>query len=219
MDAADAEAYARTRGCPIAEFDRVCGNIRGFTRTADRKCVLGLNLIVTRENSSSVRAFLGMAKDLGTDHVKVSAAVVSTRPEENAEYMTPIYEQVRRQIAQGAEELTDETFTIVDKFHMPDSDRESFERQYTWCPMSRFLTVIAADQHVYTCQDKAYTTAGLLGSIRDRSFKELWFSDDLRRRFRDLNPSADCRHHCVSHAKNLMLLDYFEADQEHLDFV
>jgi hypothetical protein len=72
---------------------------------------------------------------------------------------------------------------------------------------------------VYTCQDKAYTNSGLLGSIRERSFAEFWAGDDLRQALLRLNPSCDCRHHCVAHAKNLMLLDYLQADRDHLDFV
>jgi hypothetical protein len=85
--------------------------------------------------------------------------------------------------------------------------------------MTHCLTVIGADLNVYTCQDKAYTTGGLLGSIKGRSFRDLWLGDELRQRLRALDPAKDCRHHCVAHGKNLMLLDYLSADEEHLDFV
>jgi len=219
MDAADAELYAATRDCPPSEFDRVCDNIRDFAKTPGRTCTLGLNFIVTRENSRRVPAFLRMAKELGVDHVKVSAVVVSTQPDENAAYVAPFFDAVKKQLAECVAELAGGAFSVVDKFHMPEASPESFRREYTECPMSQWLTVIAADQNVYTCQDKAYTSGGLLGSIRDRTFRDLWFSDELRGRLRELNPALECRHHCVAHGKNLMLHDYFEADQEHLDFV
>jgi len=121
--------------------------------------------------------------------------------------------------AMGGHEGRHHGFAIIDKVHLPDSGAESMERNYTWCPMAQCLTVIAADQNVYACQDKAYTTGGWLGSIRDTSFAALWAGPDLHKRLRTLNPSTDCRHHCVAHGKNLSLLDYFEVDQEHLDFV
>ena len=219
MDAADRDTYAGTRGVAPDEFDRVCDNIRAFTSARDRRCVLGINLIVTRENNGDVLGFLGMARELGADHVKVSNAIVSTRPDENAEYMSVFYESVKQQVAKGAAELSGDTFAIVDKVHLPLAGAESLEREYTWCPMIQCLTVIAADQNVYTCQDKAYTTGGLLGSIRETRFAALWAGTGLRERLRTLDPSTECRHHCVAHAKNLSLLDYFEADQEHLDFV
>ncbi len=219
MDAADRDTYARTRRVAPEEFDRVCENVRRFAADGGRRCVVGLNLIVTADNHAQVGDFLRMAKRLGADHVKVSAAVVSTDAAENAAYVRPWYDAVKRQVAEGAAALADERFAVIDKVHLPDAEAEQFERRYTWCPFARCLTVIAADLNVYTCQDKAYTRAGLLGSIRERRFAEFWGSDEMRRRLAALDPSTHCRHHCVAHAKNLMLLDYLEADQEHLDFV
>ena len=151
--------------------------------------------------------------------VLLSAAVVGTQPAENAEYIRGFLDTVKAQIAEARSLLADETFAIIDKVHLPAAGEETYERGYTRCPMAECLTVIAADQCVYTCQDKAYTTSGLLGSIKDQSFAALWASDELARRLRALDPSRQCRHHCVAHAKNLSLLEYFEADEEHLDFV
>ena len=219
MDAADRETYAKNRGVALEEFDRVCENIRNFADVEGRKCVLGLNLIVTKDNSADVLDFFRMAKELGADHVKASGAVVSTKRRENAEYIKPFYQSVKDQIAEGIRTFGDDSFAIIDKFHLPDSTEEGFERQYKWCPFAQYLTVIAADENVYTCQDKAYTSSGLLGSIKNKSFAKLWFSDELKQKLLTLNPGKECRHHCVAHGKNVMLLDYFEADQEHLDFV
>ncbi len=219
MDAADPALYARSRRVSEREFARVCDNLAAFAAIPGRTCTLGINLIVTRDNATQVLGFLELAKSLRADHVKVSAAVVATTPRENDEYLAPIYDTVKSQIAHGMAKLADDHFDVIDKFHLAGSDAEGFERSYDWCPFAQCLTVIAADQNVYTCQDKAYTSAGLLGSIRGRSFREFWGSDEHRRRLAELHPSQHCRHHCVAHGKNLMLLDYFSADQEHLDFV
>jgi MoaA/NifB/PqqE/SkfB family radical SAM enzyme len=219
MDAADRDLYAKQRDCPPSEFDRVCANIRDFAGIEGRRAVLGINLIVTRENRRDVFAFLKMAKGLVVDHVKISAAVVSTRPAGNAAYLSPFFKAVKAQIARGSATLADRRFAVIDRFHRPDEAGGAFQQPYARCPFAQCLTVIAADQNVYTCQDKAYTTRGLLGSIRRTSFRKLWFGEALQRRLRRLNPATDCRHHCVARGKNLMLLDYLEADQEHVDFV
>ena len=219
MDAADPDLYASNRGVDPGEFERVCNNVRAFAMTPGRTCILGLNLIVNQENSGEVLAFLRMARELGADHVKVSEAVVSTDPEENEACMRPFFDTAKRQIAEGIATLQDGGFAIIDKLLLPSSEQEAFDKGYGRCPMAQCLTVIAADQNVYLCQDKAYTTAGLVGSIRDRSFAELWSSPETARKLRELDPRRDCRHHCVSHGKNLKLIDFFEADQEHLDFV
>jgi len=219
MDAANGRDYARCRGVSEKEFDKVCGNIGDFIQNRQSECVLGVNFIVTEDNHQATLAFLELMKKLGADHVKVSGAVVSTSVGENAAYLAPLFDSVKAQIAEGASRLADARFAVIDRFHMPDSQQEAFERTYKRCPFAQCLTVIAADLNVYTCQDKAYTTSGLLGSIRDRSFRDLWFSDELRQKLLALDPSRQCRHHCVAHGKNLALLDYIEADQDHLDFV
>jgi len=219
IDAAGREGYAKSRGVSPAEFDKVCANINGFARTPGRRCVLGLNLIVTRDNSPDILDFLRLSKDLGVDHVKVSGVVVSTEPSANDAYHAPIYPAVRRQLDQALATLPDGNFTIVDLLHEPTSTEAMYQKAYHWCPMSRFLVVVAADQQVYTCQDKAYTASGQLGSIRDVSFREMWASPATAARLQRLDPSRDCGHHCVAHTKNLMLLEYFGSDPGHLEFV
>jgi len=87
------------------------------------------------------------------------------------------------------------------------------------CPYLQFLTVIGADCMVYTCQDKAFTKSGTLGSIKDRSFKDFWFSAENKKRLFELDPSKECTHHCVSHGKNLAIMDLLSIDPDHGTFV
>ena len=72
---------------------------------------------------------------------------------------------------------------------------------------------------VYTCQDKAYTQSGMLGSIKEMSFKKFWFSEENRKNIYNLDPSKDCRHHCVSHQKNLAIVENLNVDLGHEVFV
>ena len=58
---------------------------------------------------------------------------------------------------------------------------------------------------------------GQIGSIESRGFKDLWFS--AKEDFFRVNPSLHCKHHCVANAKNRLILDYLEADEDHLAFV
>ncbi|MBM3511125.1 MAG: hypothetical protein FJX61_13475 [Alphaproteobacteria bacterium] len=72
---------------------------------------------------------------------------------------------------------------------------------------------------VFTCQDKAYTAPGALGSRKGRRFREFWFSAENRNRLAMLNPARDCRHHCVAAAKNRALDDNLSLDLDHTAFV
>ena len=219
IDADNGSDYAKSRGVSEKEFGRVCHNIRSFAAMSPRTCTIGANFIVTRQNAARVMDFLQMAKELGFEQVKLSMVVVGTSPEANERYMSPIYQSVKDQIQKAQTILADHRFAITDKVHLPDATEESFTRNHTRCPFIQCLTVIGADQNVYVCQDKAYTTAGLLGSIRDRSFSDLWFDEDTKQRLQSLNPSRECLHHCVAQAKNTLLLDYLDADCGHLEFV
>ena len=219
MDAADGETYAAIREVGPKELDKVCANIGEFARIKSEGCELGINFIVTRENHTGLPAFLERMKGLGVDHVKISEAIVSTDPEENRLYTAPILSAVKARIAEATTALQDEGFAIIDKVHDFTQAANKYTKEYAVCPVIQCITVIAADMNVYACHDKAYTRSGLLGSIRDRSFRDLWFSDDLQERLRALDPSGECDHHCADHTKNLMLLEYLGADPLHLDFV
>jgi sulfatase maturation enzyme AslB (radical SAM superfamily) len=214
IDAADRAAYAQSRHVPESFFDQVLGNVEAFV-AASRGCSVGFSYIVNRDNAASIVDFCKLAACAGARHVKLSACVVSNDAAENNRYHEPIAAIVREQI-DAARGLQTAGFEILDHYHaLP----ERFVRPYTACPMLEYLTVIGADCAVYTCQDKAYTESGLLGSIAERTFRDFWFSPENAARIRGWNAAENCRHHCVSHAKNLLLTEFRALDPEHAVFV
>ncbi|MBK4722877.1 radical SAM protein [Azospirillum sp. YIM DDC1] len=214
IDAWDDASYTASRGAPAGAFTKLTGNIRAFTARGT-SCVLGVSLIVGEANHTHITEVCALLKDAGVNHVKISGAVVSNDVCENNLYHRRIAGEVGRQIAR-AEELNDDRFTIVNHYHELE---ERFEKDYRSCPFLQFLTVIGADCRVYTCQDKAYTDSGLLGSIAGRSFKEFWYSGENHARLYGLDPSQSCRHHCVAHQKNLVLTEFLTTDSDHARFV
>lgn len=219
IDAADAATYAAIRGVKVTEFDRVCNNLRNFSTIPGRTCVLGMNFIVTKENCRGIYQFMALARELGVDNVKLSGAVVSTLPEENAAYHAAIFPVAKGQIDRAITELTTESFAIIDKLYRPESESTIYDKDFHWCPMINFMAIVAADQQVYFCHDKAYTRNGCLGSLVDTDFRSLWFSPAAAARRKSLDPSRECRHHCADILKIGMLLDYYQSDPEHLEFV
>jgi len=214
LDAWDDASYAKARGVPEGAFSRLLTNMRDFAALGS-KCVLGTSLIVGHANHDRIYDICSMLKDIGIDHVKVAAAVVANDGAENNAYHRKIIDTVSAQI-ERARGLDDAKFHVVNHYHETD---ERFEKDYHTCPFLQFLTVIGADQCVYTCQDKAYTEGGRLGSIKERSFKDFWFSDDNLARVYGLDPAVDCRHHCVAHRKNLAIAEYLRLDDDHRHFV
>jgi sulfatase maturation enzyme AslB (radical SAM superfamily) len=188
--------------------------MRAFVNLGTR-CVLGISFIVTHDNHQHILQACRLFKELGVNHVKFSGVVIANEGSANNDYHRSIMQETSAQIA-AAQALNDAHFTVIDHYHELE---DRFDKSYTQCPFLQFLTVIGADAAVYTCQDKAYTDSGLLGSIRDRSFKEFWFSEENRQNLFQFNPMLQCRHHCVSHSKNLAILDVLSIDPEHGCFV
>lgn len=213
-DAWDDESFAKSRGIREGGFSDLLRNLRGFASRGS-KCVLGVSFIVNEANCNHLYDVCALLKDAGVNHVKFSGVVVSNSGAENNAYHAHIRDTVTQQI-ERAQSLTDEHFAVINHYHDLD---DRFQKSYTQCPYLMFLTVIGADCKVYTCQDKAFTASGTLGSIRDRRFSDFWFSEENRQRIFGLDPSKECMHHCVSHSKNLAIMDVLSIDPDHGTFV
>lgn len=216
IDSTDGPTLEKSRGVKPDEFDRIIQNIRSFSKMKHPDCELGINFIITRDNAGDVYRFIGLMKDSGADHVKISECIVSTNGDENKRYHSGHFDAVMAAIHRAEDTLADSSFHVINKFH--DFD-DKFEKKYRSCPFIHFLNVIAADQHVYSCQDKAYTDSGILGSLENMSLAELWASEGYRQKLAAINPSRHCDHHCVAHGKNMTLHDYLSTDKRHLEFV
>jgi len=152
---------------------------------------------------------------VGVNSVKVAPCIVSNSGRENNKYHKPIFNKVKEQVSRALDNLVSEEFEIFDAYH---GQLESFKKEYTWCPYLQILPVIGADQNVYPCHDKAYNLEeGLIGSIKNQRFKDFWFQD--KHKFFKINPSIHCNHHCEANAKNKIILEYLNADVEHVCFV
>jgi len=214
IDGWDGPSYAKYRGCREDEFDKVLTNMKNFKKFGG-KCFLGISLIVDKDNQAHVYELIKKLRDIGVDSVKVSACIVSNEGKDTNIYHVPFFEDVKAQIQKIEQESKEMKFEIFDAYHEID---EKFTKDYTWCPYLQVLPVIGADLNIYPCQDKAYNLEeGLIGSIKNQRFKDFWFSD--KKKFAKVNPSIHCNHHCVANIKNKFILDYLNADQDHLGFV
>lgn len=214
IDGWDEESYSFYRKVPEGEFTRVMENMKNFKKLGG-SCYLGVVLIVDKHNSGHIYDFIGRLKDLGINSVKASPCIVGNSAEENNRYHQPIFDAVKEEISKSKKDFADAGFEIFDNYHTLN---EKFRKDYKWCPYLQIVPVIGADLNVYSCHDKAYNLDdGLLGSIKNQSFKEFWFSD--KSKFFKIDPSLHCAHQCVVNFNNKLILDYLETDARHLEFV
>lgn len=212
MDGWDDESYVKYRKVKSGEYTKIMNNINNFKKL-NGKCILGISIIVDKNNAGHLYGMVSNLGKAGVDSIKISPCIISNNGNENNEYHNSIFSIVKEQINKAKTNYPN--LEIFDSYH---NQLKSFEKNYSWCPYLQILPVIGADLNIYPCQDKAYNLEeGLIGTIKDKRFKDFWFND--KSKFFKINPSAVCNHHCVADGKNRLLFEYLDADKEHLEFV
>jgi MoaA/NifB/PqqE/SkfB family radical SAM enzyme len=212
LDGWDGPSYAKARHVKETEFDKVLRNMEAFKRLQGR-CLLSAVIVVGRENAPHLHELVGRLAPLGVDSIKISPVIVSNSGEENHAYHAGHHQLVLEQLARAARDFGHLT-EIADAY---DNQLQTFSKGYHWCPFLQIRPVIGADLNVYSCQDKAYNPDGLLFSIKERRFRDAWMAGKAQ--FLKVDPARHCNHHCVAHGANRMVLEYLDADPEHVPFV
>lgn len=214
MDGWDSESYASCRGVSKDEFAKVMLNVENFKKIGG-PCYLGVVVNVDGTVAPHLYGAIKNLKNIGVDSVKVSPCIISNDSTENNNYHRTFFRTVEDQLSRAISDFSNSKFEIFNSYHL---QLDGFEKDYTWCPYIQIKPVIGADLNVYSCQDKAYNLEeGALFSIKDQSFKDAWFSNKAN--FMKINPSVNCRHHCVGNGKNRMILEYLNVDKDHVMFV
>lgn len=215
FDSANAETYSRVRQLPLEAFDEVCNNIYRFSKIKQDNCELGVNFVINHENADQVYDMAQMVKELGVNHIKFTARVTK----DLFEYHEPFKQEVIEQIHHAKDELESKGFRVINKYEGDFDSALVFHRCYDKCYINRIFTVIAADSKVYFCHDKAYVKDGVVGDLQHMSFKELWFSEEAAKRYREFNPIIECDHHCVYDDRNELLNIFYSLDRNHINFI
>lgn len=214
IDGYDEKSYARYRGVREGEFSKVLKNMADFAKIS-KSCLLGVSIIIDKDNASHLDEMVARFVDIGVKSIKLSPCITNNEAELTNAYHSSFFEKTKQKCQSLASKYKNSGCEIHDGYHL---QLTSFKKGYEWCPYLQICPVIGADLNVYACHDKAYNLQnGLLFGIKDKSFKQAWYEN--QQDFYKIRPCTDCDHHCVVDDKNKMLLDYFNVDKEHLDFV
>ena len=126
------------------------------------------------------------------------------------EYHKEINHSVLSQIEKARERLSSDNFQVYDTYTKDFKHCGLYQREYDKCMIMQTVPVIGADSNIYFCHDKAYAPEGILGSILNKSFKEVWFSEKAKERFKNFSAKAECQHHCANDTKNIITLKMIE---------
>lgn len=207
LDSCNAKTFFDTRRRPESWFYELIKNIKNFAQIKDKDCRLGINFVVQEKNFNEVYDSIKLFRDLGVDNIKICPRHII---ESSQKYHEPFRETVIEQIKRAKEDI--KSVDIYDDYDNGIRLSMENERQYSRCYIMQTIPAIGADQNVYFCHDKAWIGKenGVLGSIKDQSFKQLWFSKETAEKFANFNPMQECGHHCTNNAKNKVIGMFLE---------
>ena len=199
-DSCDAKTFFNIRGRPESWFYGLIDNIKQFAKIKNKSCVLGINFPVNEKNKNKVFEAAKFYRDLGADNIKFTPIWSPNF----LEYHAPFKERVIEQIEKAKQEFTRKDFKIFDTYEVDFSSSKTNQRNFSRCYIAETIPVIGADSNVYLCHDKSYSKKGIIGSMENQSFRELWFSEQTIETFKKFDPLIECREHpCTNNKKNI----------------
>ena len=214
LESAHAETYESIRG--VNTFDKVIQNIESFVQNKNPLCTVGINCVVTKDNYREIYDLCKLISEVGANNIKLSPLRLDG---DLGEYHKPIEADVKRQIIEAKKEFENGQFTIIDKYDGDAGLAEIYQKPYHRCMIQEIFTVIGADCKLYLCHQRAYTKNGDIGSLENRSLKELWYAEDTVKKVRELDVCKECDFRCVFDERNILLNNLIMIDRNHVNFI
>jgi radical SAM protein with 4Fe4S-binding SPASM domain len=213
VDAAEANTYSLIRNVKSDAFKKVVDNIKMLIKH-QRKSIIGVGFVVEKENYTEIFNAAKLFKSIGVNNFRISGAFT------NAGYSYfRDFKEYATHLSKKAEELSDNYFTVFNLFNDRLADTFVGEQNYRFCPMKELQVYIGADHNVYTCCTLAYNKKGLIGSIKNQSFTDLWRSDKKRLFYKRHNAKKICKHPCMYRGKNEFINYCINEDAKHTNFI
>jgi MoaA/NifB/PqqE/SkfB family radical SAM enzyme len=111
-----------------------------------------------------------------------------------------VFEQLAK-----AKELEDDNFKvhIATKLKATLKGESNLEpKEYHRCAVSELRTLVTPSG-VYVCPYFRGVESKKIGDVNEHSFSEMWHGEQRKRILEKLDPSVDCRMHCIRHHSNL----------------
>lgn len=131
----------------------------------------GISLIVGTENYQELYEFIKLGKNLGVDNVRIGLEYGKGFGDRHSE----IIDVALKQINQGKRDFEDNEFRVFNKVSDRHKDISS-NKDYSLCRFKEISTNLGADLRLYTCCFGKYSESHAIGSLKEMSFKELWFN-------------------------------------------
>lgn len=215
VDAGTKDTYAALRKTNVHNFAKVWTHIRDtceYARLGGTKTLVGVGFVVTAENWREVARAAALAKDAGANNFRISAVF---QPDDE-KYFGGFHKECAA-LCREAQALETPDFKVFNMFGDRMDDMKQAHPDYSFCGYQHFTTYIGADHNVYRCCITAYNDLGLVGSIKEQSFRQLWESESKKKNFDSFDSTACPR--CQFNGKNRTIAYALTNNPTHVNFV
>lgn len=217
VDAGNKESYSKIRKVTPQTFNKALGNISKVVKIRNNHkgsdLIIGVGFVVTKDNWGEIYDATKIASELGVDNIRISAVFTP----EDYEYHKLYYPMCKELIIKAKADFTRKDFTVFNLFGDRVDDLIQHKPEYEFCSYMHLNTYIGGDQKVYTCCNNAYNLHGEMGSIKDKSFKDFWFSESKVKNY--LKFKANSCERCMFNNKNRFINYLIENNPRHVNFI
>lgn len=232
MDAATSETFQRIRPSRTGKslFDSAIENMEAYAQ--QKKGKLGYSFMVFNEgnygfkgipvktkndlttnvttNVHEIYLAAKLAKEIGCDYFEVKPMydVKHYAVMQRHEIADVVLEQVEL-----AKSLEDDNFKVFEatKLRATLNGESNLEpKDYHRCAVAELRTLVTPSG-VYVCPYFRGVQSKCIGDVNDMSFSDMWHGEQRKMVINKLDPSIDCKMHCIRHHSNLLIEDMVQS--------
>jgi len=210
IDASNKDTYSNLRHAPIEHWEKAWKTVENLVSHRKQQSI-GCSFVVNSVNWKEVYDFCKIANDYGVDSARISVAFTNKGKHILSDYQSNYVEELINKADQDFNLYLPNTFsTRVESLNnKPIQDCE-------YCYIKDLVCIIEGSQKVYSCCSHTGTNHGIVGTLNNNRFKELWTKKEQWRR--DFNVKENCKCSCIyeERNKNLSLLS---VKPDHINFI
>jgi len=217
VDANEEKTYLSMRKTSKKSFIRVIKNIKRLIELKNSyksNCVVGVGHVMNKENWKEVYDAAKQFKNLKVDNFRISGVLSC----EGIDYFKSFINE-GKELAIKCESLNDNNFKVFNLFNDRLIDNFIGAQDYEICHVKNLIVYIGADYNVYICCTLAYNKLGIIGSIKNQSFKSFWESDKKIELFKKHKAYKTCKFPCFYRGKNEFIDYLIKKDPKHVNFI
>lgn len=222
VDSGRKEDYMRIRKVGERHWDRAWKAVSNLRKHGSHpEFTLGVGYVVTWDNYLGIKEGVRLAKENGAHNVRISAAFTEKFLDyyslgKVGQSTSDVIKRASEDANEAIQLYQDENFKVFNLFDERIDNMVEAKQDYDFCMSKEVVCVIGGDSKVYTCCSLAFNPRGLVGDIKDISFKDLWYSEKNNRFFSKHDPRKICNVMCLYETRNKNFLENRHRNPEEI---